>query len=141
MSSTSSRLRLMRQSRTMRSKKRLLCMPVVVLRHWDSAFANKLLFLVFNLVSTILRPTSSLEVNASFILFSMVQRLLLLLRAVPSRAGTSFVDGAALSVRNSELNSTLRHHVMSSSLAASSTSTLIKPKFFADGSPARFDSS
>eukprot|EP00961_Rhodomonas_salina_P227243 3072679-Rhodomonas_salina.1 len=51
----------MRQSRTMRVKKRLLCMPVVVLRHWDSAFASKLLFLVFDLVETILRPTSSLE--------------------------------------------------------------------------------
>eukprot|EP00961_Rhodomonas_salina_P189989 2563404-Rhodomonas_salina.1 len=57
----------------------------------------------------------------------------------PSRAGTSFVDGAALSVRNSKLNLTLHHHVMSSSIGASSTSTSIKPKFFADGSPAKFD--
>eukprot|EP00961_Rhodomonas_salina_P219980 2973696-Rhodomonas_salina.1 len=61
MSSESSRLRLMRQSRTMRAKKRLLCMPVVVLQHWNSAFASKLLFLVFDLVSTILPQTSSLE--------------------------------------------------------------------------------
>eukprot|EP00961_Rhodomonas_salina_P005725 77293-Rhodomonas_salina.1 len=81
MSSESLRLRLMRQSRTMMVKKKLLCMQVVVLQHWDSAFTSKPLFLY------------GPEVTAS--------------APFPSRAGTSFVDGVALSVRNSELNSTL----------------------------------